>query len=127
MFDLVNDVEAYPEYLHWCRSARIDRAGPGEIVATLEIGVASLHKEFKTRNSLSRPDRIRIELVSGPFRHLSGEWRFTDEAEGGSRVELDLDFEVSSSMLSAVFGPVFEELSRSQLNAFVRRAGECYG
>lgn len=127
MFDLVNDIEAYPEFLHWCRSAHVDQATPDEIVATLEIGVGSIRKAFKTRNSLSRPDRIRIDLVSGPFRHLSGEWQFTDEAGGGSRVDLDLDFEVSNSLLSMVFSAAFEELSRSQLNAFVRRASRCYG
>lgn len=127
MFDLVNDVEAYPEFLHWCRGARAERVDEHEIAATLEIGVGMLHKQFKTRNRLSRPERIRIDLISGPFRHLSGDWRFTDAADGGSTVDLDLEFEVSHGLLGAVFGAAFEELSRQQLNAFVRRAEQTYG
>lgn len=127
MFDLVNDVESYPEFVHWVRDARVDRRMSDGVECTLDIGVSGIHKSFRTRNRLERPKRIDIELVSGPFRRLEGAWSFTDTAGGGSEVALSLDFAVRPSPFSVVFSTVFEELARSQMNAFVSRADEVYG
>lgn len=127
MFDLVNDVEAYPQFLHWCRGARIERCEGDTIDAVLDIGISGIHKSFRTRNTLLAPTAIEIQLVSGPFRHLDGKWSFEDRAEGGSEVSLVLEFEVVTSPLSMIFSTVFEELARSQMNAFVVRARELYG
>jgi ribosome-associated toxin RatA of RatAB toxin-antitoxin module len=127
MFDLVNDVESYPEFLQWCRAARIDGRGEGFIEATLDIGVSGIHKSFTTRNVFERPRRLAIELVSGPFRQLHGVWEFKDLDGGGSEVSLSLTFEVVRSPLSVVFSMVFEELARAQMAAFVHRADALYG
>lgn len=127
MFDLVNDVEAYPQFLHWCRGARIERRDGATIEAVLDIGISGIHKSFRTRNTLQAPDAIEIELVSGPFRRLDGKWAFEDLDDGGSKVSLLLEFEVVASPLSMIFSTVFEELARSQMNAFVDRARELYG
>ena len=127
MFDLVNDVESYPQFLHWCPGARIEREEGSTIEAVLEIGLGGIHKSFRTRNTLKRPEQIDIELVSGPFRHLEGVWRFSDLKEGGSEVQLTLEFEVATSPLSMIFSTVFEELARNQMNAFIARAAEIYG
>jgi ribosome-associated toxin RatA of RatAB toxin-antitoxin module len=127
MFDLVNDVEAYPTFLHWCGGARVESADEGHVEATLEIGIAGIHKAFRTRNTLERPKRITIALISGPFRRLSGSWEFADSPGGGADVELALDFEMSASPLGFVLAKAFEEVARSQLGAFVRRADEIYG
>ena len=81
MFDLVNDIEKYPEFLHWCRGARVDVRQGNTIEATLDIGVLGFQRSFRTRNTLRRPDRISIELVSGPFRRLRGEWKFVDSGD----------------------------------------------
>jgi ribosome-associated toxin RatA of RatAB toxin-antitoxin module len=127
MFDLVNDVEAYPEFLQWCRGARIDRRGEGYVEATLDIGVSGIHKSFTTRNVFDRPRRLVIELISGPFRHLDGVWEFENLEGGGSEVSLSLTFEVIRSPFSVVFSMVFEELARAQMAAFVHRADALYG
>jgi ribosome-associated toxin RatA of RatAB toxin-antitoxin module len=127
MFDLVNDVEAYPQFLHWCRGARIEGRGGDTIEAVLDIGISGIHKSFRTRNSLEAPNAIEIELISGPFRHLDGKWSFEDLEDGGSQVSLLLEFEVVASPLSMIFSTVFEELARSQMNAFVERARVLYG
>ena len=74
MFDLVNDVERYPEFLHWCTGAIVESAQGNVIEATLRIGILGFHREFRTRNTLARPHRIQIELVSG---------RFADSAASG--------------------------------------------
>jgi ribosome-associated toxin RatA of RatAB toxin-antitoxin module len=125
MFDLVNDVGAYPEFLHWCRGAKVHHASDEWVEATLEVGIGGLRKELSTRNRLERPSRIAIELLNGPFRSLEGEWGFT-EADGGCEVSLRLDFEVSSMPLKFVFERLFEEIARSQVAAFIERAKEIY-
>lgn len=127
MFDLVNDIEAYPEFLPWCRGARIEQRDGDVLEAVVEIGLPGIHKSFRTRNTLERPERIGIELVSGPFTRLNGAWSFADLPDGGSRVRVSLDFEVKRSPFAALFASVFEDLVRSQMAAFIRRADERYG
>jgi ribosome-associated toxin RatA of RatAB toxin-antitoxin module len=127
MFDLVNDIESYPQFLHWCRGARIDVRQDESVEATLDIGVLGLQQSFRTRTTLARPERIQIELVSGPFRRLRGEWRFEESAGGGCNVSLSLLFEVTVSPFGVVFTKVFEELAGSQMNAFTGRAAALYG
>lgn len=127
MFDLVNDIEKYPQFLHWCVGARVDARQGNVIEATLDIGMLGFQRSFKTRNTLRRPDRILIELVSGPFRRLRGEWKFTDVAAGGSEVALSLAFEVTVSPFGVVFSKVFEELAGAQMDAFAARAAKVYG
>lgn len=127
MFDLVNDVERYPSFLHWCRGARVDRAQGNTVEATLDIGVLGFHQSFRTRNTLVRPERIGIDLVSGPFRRLRGEWRFAARPEGGTDISLTLTFEVTMSPFGVVFARIFEELAASQMAAFIERAKTLYG
>ena len=127
MFDLVNDIESYPRFLHWCSGARIDVRQGNTVEATLDIGVLGFRRSFRTRNTLTRPSSIKIELVSGPFRRLRGEWKFTAVPEGGSEVSLSLQFEVTVSPFGTVFAKVFEELAGAQMNAFTERAAKIYG
>ena len=127
MFDLVNDIESYPLFLHWCSGARVDVRQGNTVEATLDIGVLGFRRSFRTRNTLARPSRIQIELVSGPFRRLRGEWKFTPAAEGGSEVSLTLQFEVTLSPFGTVFSKVFEELAGAQVSAFIERAEKIYG
>ena len=127
MFDLVNDVESYPQFLHWCRSARVDVRQGNTVEATLEIGVFGFQQSFRTRNTLHRPDQIGIELVSGPFRRLRGEWRFSPAVSSGTDVSLSLRFEVTLSPFGALFAKVFEELAAAQMGAFIDRAEKVYG
>lgn len=126
MFDLVNDVERYPEFLHWCKAARINSRRENTMEATLEIGVLGLQQSFRTRNTLQRPERLGIDLVSGPFRQLRGEWRFVPAPGGGTDISLSLAFEVALSPFGMVFARVFEELARSQVAAFIKRAQTVY-
>ena len=127
MFDLVNDIEQYPKFLHWCRGARIDVEQGNTVEATLDIGVLGFHQSFRTRNTLKRPEHVGIDLVSGPFRRLRGEWRFVPVPGQGSDISLTLTFEVTLSPFGLVFTRVFEELAGSQMTAFVDRAKTIYG
>jgi ribosome-associated toxin RatA of RatAB toxin-antitoxin module len=126
MFDLVNDVESYPKFLHWCRGARVDARYGNTVEATLDIGMLGFQQSFRTRNTLVRPERVGIDLVSGPFRRLRGEWRFAAVPEGGTEIALTLSFEVTMSPFGIVFAKVFEELAASQMTAFIERASKVY-
>ena len=109
------------------RGARIESRQGSTVEATLEIGVLGFQQRFRTRNTLQRPERIGIDLVSGPFRRLRGEWRFVPTPQRGTDISLTLTFEVTLSPFGVVFAKVFEELAVAQMAAFVNRAKAIYG
>lgn len=128
MFDLVNDVEAYPHFLPWCRGSRVISKNEDVICASLDIAKGGIHHEFSTRNTLDHGNSIRIELIDGPFRHLEGHWQFKPIGKNqGCRVQLDMDFEFSTRLLDLALGPVFTQISGSLVEAFCKRAQEIYG
>jgi ribosome-associated toxin RatA of RatAB toxin-antitoxin module len=127
MFALVNDVEAYPEFLPHCRSARVLEQGERHIKARVELAKGALHKSFTTLNRLEAPSRIEMKLVDGPFRRLHGAWQFTDLGGGRTRVMLDLEFEFSNRLVALALGPIFNQLANSLVDAFVGRARKIHG
>lgn len=127
MFELVADVEAYPQFLPWCRAARVRHRGEAEMQATLEVARSPLRVSFTTRNVFYDASRIDIHLLDGPFSHLEGTWRFRALSEGGTRVSLHMAFEFSQRLLRATLTPVFEEIAATMVEAFRRRADEVYG
>lgn len=127
MFALVDDVEAYPDFLPWCKSAVVHSRDRNVVEATLELQRGELSKHFRTRNTASGQASIEMTLVEGPFRYLAGRWSFTQLGEVGSKVELDLDFEFASSVVDVLFGRFFEETCNSLVDAFTRRADAVYG
>lgn len=127
MYALVADVKEYPEFLPWCRDACVTTPGEESVEARLEIGRGPFRKSFTTRNVLRRDSRIEIELVDGPFKHLQGCWRFVSLDGAGCRIELDLEFELSNTVLRRTLGPLFREMADTMVDAFCRRARELYG
>jgi ribosome-associated toxin RatA of RatAB toxin-antitoxin module len=127
MFVLVDDVESYPEFLPWCNDAEVLSRSDTVVEATLELHKGSVSKHFTTRNRKQEFDSIGIELIGGPFRHLSGGWTFTELGERGCKVALELDFEFSSLVVDLMFGPFFEDTCNSLVDAFTRRAARVFG
>lgn len=127
MYDLVNDIEAYPGFLPWCREARIQSRSEQEVIASLTLSKGGIRRSFTTRNRLEPGRLIDIQLVDGPFRHLEGEWRFEPLREDASKVRLDMRFEVASGVLDTVLGPIFHQIANSLVDAFVRRAQVIHG
>lgn len=127
MFSLVDDVESYPEFVPWCSDATIESRSGDSIVATLELHKGPVSKHFTTRNTRRGSEAIDMELVGGPFRHLSGEWRFRDIEGQGSRVSLELEFEFNSKLVDMMFGTFFKDAGDSMVDAFTTRAREVYG
>jgi coenzyme Q-binding protein COQ10 len=126
MYAVVEDVESYCRFLPWCKSSRVLSRTPQETIASLDLSTGPLHTKFTTRNRLHPPGRIELELVEGPFRELHGEWTFAPIADRGSRVRLRLRFAFANALNALVLEPVFEHVSRSLVDAFVRRAREIY-
>jgi len=126
MYALVNDVERYPEFLPWCRGARVLSQSESEMQASLDLARGGFHKTFTTRNSLQPGRAITMRLVDGPFRHLEGRWQFTDLDQEGSKVALDMEFEFASTVLDLMAGPVFHEICNSLVDAFIRRAASVH-
>jgi ribosome-associated toxin RatA of RatAB toxin-antitoxin module len=126
MFELVNDVESYPEFLPWCSAARIERRTENGIVATVTVAKGPMHHSFTTENHNREFDQIEMGLLEGPFKRFHGVWRFAD-APGGCRASLDLDFEFSSRLLAAALSKVFQVITGSMVQAFRQRAKDLYG
>lgn len=128
MFDLVNDVEAYPKFLPWCRNSKIISKTDEVISAELDLAKGGIHHVFSTRNKLVKGESIAIELIDGPFRHLEGHWQFAMIGDNqGCRIQLDMDFEFSNRLISMALGPIFTQISGSLVEAFCKRAQDIYG
>ncbi|HEB97495.1 MAG TPA: type II toxin-antitoxin system RatA family toxin [Sedimenticola thiotaurini] len=127
MFDLINDVESYPEFLPWCRSTRLLSRDGDELCGELEVARIGISQRFSTCNRLHPYERIDIRLKEGPFRDLHGSWRLTELREDACKVELELVFEFSGRLINTAFGKVFGQIANSLVDAFCKRASEVYG
>ncbi|MEL1264578.1 type II toxin-antitoxin system RatA family toxin [Pseudoxanthomonas putridarboris] len=122
MFDLVNDVAAYPRRFDWCSGAQLLEQGDTRLVARLDLGLGSLSTWFTTENALDRPHRIDMKLVDGPFRKLHGQWDFHALDESACKVTLTLEFEPSSRLLAPAMALGFQSLADRMVDDFVRTA-----
>ncbi len=123
MFALVNDVAAYPRRFEWCEAAQVLEQDAATQVARLDVRMGGLRTAFTTRNRLYPAERIEMALVDGPFRALSGTWRFTPLGEAGSKVELLMDFEVAGKLVGSALALGFQRLADRMVGDFVRAAG----
>ncbi|TDF42508.1 type II toxin-antitoxin system RatA family toxin [Alteromonadaceae bacterium M269] len=127
MFDLVNDVGAYAEFLPGCVETKIVTQTDKSMEAALLIQKAGVKQWFTTANKLERGKFIEMKLLDGPFKMLSGGWRFTELSEQACKIELDLTFEFSSKIVELAFGKVFNAIANNMVKAFTDRAKEVYG
>lgn len=127
MFDVVNDVAMYQDYLPSCSRSEVLESAPGMMVARLTLSKAGVSQQFTTRNKLVRPERIDLQLVEGPFTSLTGYWLFSQLGSDGCKTEMNLTFDFNSRMLNATFGKVFEQVADSLVEAFCDRAKVLYG
>jgi ribosome-associated toxin RatA of RatAB toxin-antitoxin module len=130
MFDLVVDVDHYPQFLPWCDQARVlDRFDNG-MTAEIGIAFAGIHQKFVTRNTHVPGREVHVKLVSGPFSDLDGHWTFTPVGEAGERacrIDLLLEYGFKNLALAALVGPVFDKIASTMVEAFVKRAEQVHG
>ena len=126
MYALVNDTEAYPKFVPWCINSSEKLISNSEKEATLYFSRSPIKTSFTTKNILIPNEKIDMQLVDGPFSQLEGIWRFIDIDNSGSKVELDLEFELSNRMLKIALESFFNQVCDRLVNAFVQRANEVY-
>ncbi len=127
MFELVDDIESYPQFLPWCRGSRILRRENDLVEAELEVARGSFRQSFATRNYNVPGQEIRMTLLRGPFSHLEGLWRFQSLREDASKISLELSFEMNSRVGALAFGAMFNQICETMVEAFTRRARQIYG
>jgi coenzyme Q-binding protein COQ10 len=133
MFDLVADIESYPEFVPLCKALKVrgrkqDADGRETLVADMTVGYKLIRETFKSRVTLDRPHlTVRVEYIDGPFSRLENIWTFKDEPEReGSRVSFFIDYEFKSRALGALMGSMFDAAFRKFAGAFERRADVVY-
>ena len=133
MFELVEAVERYPEFLPWCVAARVRSREPTLLVADLVIGFKMIRERFTSRVTLERPNRVHVAYLEGPFRHLNNHWVFTAVSPsprlpaGGTEIDFYVDFEFHSKLLQSLIGMLFNEAVRRMVSSFEGRARQLYG
>lgn len=127
MFDLVNDVAAYPTRFAWCSNASVLEQHSEGLTARLDLRMAGITQSFTTRNTSVRPSRIDMQFVDGPFKTLQGTWSFTALGDNGCKVALALDFEVSNRLLGAALQVGLKGLADRMVDDFCRVADQQHG
>ena len=124
VFDLVADIERYPEFLNGCVGADIVERGDDQVTATLRLSRAGISQGFTTHNTMQRPHRIDLALVDGPFTHFAGQWRFLALGDDACKTTLQLHFELASGIASVAAGKLFDKVALDLVDAIVTRAGQ---
>lgn len=126
MYEIVNDVESYKEFLPGCVGGKVIEFDGETMLASVDVSKAGISKTFTTRNQVIPGKSIQLSLENGPFKHLLGEWRFTELTEDACKIDFELSFEFSSSLVELAFGKVFKDLMSSMVTAFTGRAKVIY-
>lgn len=126
LFELVRDVPSYPDFLGWVQAAQVHSEDEHHQVASLEVRLGGMVKRFTTLNRFEPGRRLSMELHQGPFEDLRGSWTF-EPIGGGTRVSLDLNFELPGSVLLTPFRQSFGRVADRMVDDFSRRAETVYG
>ena len=128
MYQLVNDIPAYADFLPWCRQAEVLERQGNTLVARLDLSLGPAHFSLTTRNQ-NEPDRaIHMQRVDGPFQHFDGRWAFRDlHPDPGCEVALTMEFTFQNTLTGLALGAPFNALAQSLMGCFLRRAEVLYG
>jgi coenzyme Q-binding protein COQ10 len=126
LFDLVADVDRYPEFLPWVLSAHTRMRDDGKLQAVMTMGAGFLRKQFTTVAVLERPHRIDVSSRDPMFERFEQTWLF-EPTEGGADVIYRVDFEFKSGMLQTLVGGSFSDRAPAMMEAFSQRARRLYG
>lgn len=127
LYDLVADIEKYPEFLPWCGAVRILSQSETELLADLSVGYKFFRETFRSRVHLTPKTRIDVEYINGPFHYLNNHWVFKKRADSGTDIDFFIDFEFKSKLFQSATQMVFETAFERMLSAFEARAKKVYG
>lgn len=126
MFDLVADVQRYPEFLPWVSAIRVRSNSDTEMVADMIVGFKGLRESFASKVAKQRPDRIRVEYLDGPLKYLHNDWAFRSDGQGGCLVDFSVDFAFKNRVFELLAGQMFDRALRKMIGAFEERAAKLY-
>jgi ribosome-associated toxin RatA of RatAB toxin-antitoxin module len=129
MYDLVIDVETYPQFLPWCAGAEVLQRHDDGVTARLGLAYMGVKHAFTTRNENVPGESVLVKLVDGPFSLLDGTWLFKSLGNAGSacKIEFEMRYAFASKALEAVVSPVFDKVANTFVDSFVKRAEVVYG
>ena len=127
MFQLINDVLSYPQFLPDCSKSKIISEDSDSVTAALLVSKAGFNKWFTTKNTLISNQQVQLDLVDGPFNKLHGSWHLISLSEDACKVSLELEYEFSNKMFDIAFGRIFNHLINNMVQAFSERAKDIYG
>ena len=127
MYVLVNDIESYPAFLPWCSAAKILTQQDESLTATLSLALGKIKQSFTTENTMQDGSRIEIQLIEGPFKHLSGYWKFNPEDEQSCHIQLHMNFEFKNKIIKHTLGKACYKVMDSLVESFAQRAQQVYG
>lgn len=127
MFDLVNDIEHYPQFMQGCVSAKVLSQSDTELVGELRLAKAGISQQFTTKNTLLRPERIDMSLVEGGFKNFAATWTFDALTTNACKVSLMMEFEFKSGLMGFAAEKLFSSSANNLVDAIVQRAHEVYG
>jgi len=129
MYDLVIDVETYPQFLPWCAGAEVLQRHDDGVTARLGLAYMGVKHAFTTRNENVPGESVLVKLVDGPFSRLDGTWLFKPLGNAGSacKIEFEMRYDFASKALEAVVSPVFDKVANTFVDSFVKRAEAVYG
>ena len=127
MYDLVEDIESYPQFLPWCAGAHVRERTAGRTVATLDVGMPGVAQSFTTENTNVPGKSIDMRLLHGPFRKFDAHWKFAPLGPGGAKIEFAIAYEFADLILAVALDPLFEGIAGTMVDAFTRRAERVYG
>lgn len=127
MFDLVADVDRYPEFLPWVVATRVRSDNEDVLVADMLVGFKAIREKFTSRVTKNRPDSLEVAYVDGPLRDLRNSWKFVQRDDGGCEIDFNVDFTFRNAVFEALAGQYFDRAFRKMVGAFEKRAAELYG
>ena len=126
MFEMVADVARYGEFLPWVAGVRVRSNSETEMIADLLVGFKGLREKFTSRVHKQRPNRIHVDYLDGPLKHLFNDWQFRSDGQGGCIVDFTVDFAFRSTLFEKLAGQVFDKALRKMIAAFEERAEQLY-
>lgn len=127
MYALVNDIESYPDFLPWCRDTEILEPGGEQLKARVYLEAGRIKQSFSTQNTMQPGKSIDMKLVEGPFKFLTGHWRFEAVDDSSCTVKLDIAFEFKNRLLKLALSGTFHRILDTLVDSFVQRAKTVYG
>ena len=127
MFDLVADVDKYPEFLPWVVATRVRSDSATEMTADMLVGFKAIREKFTSRVTKDRPRSILVHYVDGPLRDLDNSWTFEPDGDGRCRIDFCVDFTFKNKIFERLAGAYFDRAFRRMMAAFEERAHELYG